>query len=136
MGSKFKILGWSFIVIGICFILNTTFNLTGLVIFEEINQKNSSLAGIILVIIGLLILKFYRIENERDLEYSDKSHFKGRSKLRAHNHEAHYAARRHFMETYGRLPNKQELREYTRAMHETNELHDLVESHKHRKRSA
>jgi len=133
-----KIFGWLFIAFGIILLLNGT-GITGLTIFEDVDPKDSSIIGILILIIGILILKFRLTQyskHEEDTEEFGPDRFRSQRGLRAHNAQAHYAARRYFMETHGRLPDRRELKAYTRQLHEGNDLGDVIEDRRHHKKSA
>ena len=51
-----------------------------------------------------------------------------------HNNEAHFYAARHYKEIYGRKPTHEELREYIREIHESGDLHSIIEEEKHKRR--
>lgn len=130
-----NIFGWFFLAFGVILLINSL-NITGFVVFDDLDTTEGSFFGIVCIIIGLLLLKSYSSTLEDDVETHEEYHLKSRRGLRAHNNEAHYAAKRSFIETYGRKPTREELRRYTRHKHEQHDLDDVVYDSKHHKRSA
>lgn len=129
-----KFFGFLFISFGLILLLNSFSGFTGMVVFEEVSYRDSSLFGILLIVIGILIIKSQAVLEDVEEHTQRIGVFRGRRALRIHNDQAHYAARRHFMENHGRAPTKEEIREYTRKIHEKKHyLGEIVDDYRHTK---
>lgn len=117
------------VLIGL-FMISDSFSITGFVISEN-NSPGSSifgLIGIILMIIGMVMLGK---EDYRDGNMG----FRSKDSLRRHNRFAQIVAQQQYVfDHHGKKPNRKELMEYTRHLHETGELHELVENYSQRRK--
>lgn len=117
------------VMIGL-FLISDSFSITGFAISEAKGPGSSifGIIGFILLLIGVVMLGK---ENYREGNMG----FRSRDSLQRHNRIATIVAQRQYIfEHHGKKPNDKELREYVRHLHETGELHELVENYNERRK--
>ena len=64
MGKALNFFGWSLIIIGVFLILNSSFNITGFFILDNLNKSVGSFLGIVFVVGGILVAMIGRGDRE------------------------------------------------------------------------
>lgn len=127
MKRPIRFLSISFILIGILIIGNSLLSITGYTILDNINNSKGYYVGAWFIASGIILLTI-------SLREAYNAELKSRQSLRMHNHEAHFYAEKHYKEIYGRKPTHEELREYIREIHESGDIHDIIEEEKRGKK--
>ncbi|MBI2045362.1 hypothetical protein HYT23_04860 [Candidatus Pacearchaeota archaeon] len=122
--KKRLILGLALFSLGVAVVLSSITGMTGFVISDNFGASINIILGLVPIVAGLIIIFSDRHRGDDD-NYSDR--MRGRDSLRAHNEEAHHRMIRRYISEHGREPSKQELKEYIRKYHETDELADIMD---------